>query len=59
MTNVYLQFSPSEFRCFLLVDSVRIDTTSADAHVLGPFGEGAGFCANRMLRLLNEPLRSP
>ena len=58
-THVYLQFSPSELRCFLLVDSVRAITTSAEVHVFVIVFCSGVFGANLILLLLNEPLRSP
>lgn len=57
--KLYLQLSPSELiLCFRLVDSVRVDTTSAEAGVFAAAFPGL-FWANRMLLLLNDPLRSP
>ena len=58
--HLYLQFSPSESRCFLLVDSVRANTISAEEGVFViTFGPGGLLGANLILLLLNEPLRSP
>ena len=61
--NLYLQLSPSELiLCFRLVDSVRVDTISADAEAVVAVFPG-GFCANLMLLLgplvLNDPFLSP